>query len=161
MIISKNMFFTFLSTVVLSATITVILLCAACSASRDRVADGYFTAETAGYDAHGWKEFVSLYINNGRIITVEYNAKNASGFIKSWDMDYMRRMNAEDGTYPNMYTRTYALALLNRQNPGRIDALSGATDSWRSFKLLAAAAIAQAEKGDKKKALVEIPEHEE
>jgi major membrane immunogen (membrane-anchored lipoprotein) len=145
--------------VVFSVVFIAILLCAACSVSGDAYAsDGYFTAESMEYDGHGWKEFVSIYINNGRIVTVEYNAKNASGFIKSWDMDYMRRMNAEDGTYPNKYTRTYSLALLKRQNPHNIDALSGATESWHSFTLLAEAVIKQAEKGDKKTAFVIIPE---
>jgi major membrane immunogen (membrane-anchored lipoprotein) len=153
MIVSKNTF--------PALFFAVLLLCAACSASGGHVSGGYFTAEAAEYDSHGWKEFVSLYINNGKIVTVEYNAKNASGFIKSWDMDYMRNMNAEDGAYPNKYTRTYALALLNSQNPERIDALAGATDSWNSFRLLAAAAMAQAEKRDKKTALVEIPGEEE
>jgi major membrane immunogen (membrane-anchored lipoprotein) len=157
MIVSKNTFPALFS----AALFAVLLLCAACSASGGRVSGGYFTAEAAGYDSHGWKEFVSLYISNGKIVTVEYNAKNASGFIKSWDMDYMRRMSAEDGAYPNKYTRTYALALLNSQNLGRIDALAGATDSWNSFRLLAAAAMAQAERGDKKTALVEIPGQEE
>ncbi|MDR2370851.1 MAG: FMN-binding protein [Treponema sp.] len=157
MIASKNTF----PVLFPAALFAALFLCAACSASRDRVADGYFTAEAAEYDSHGWKEFVSLYMNNGRIITVEYNAKNASGFIKSWDMDYMRRMNAKDGTYPNRYTRTYALALLNRQHPGRIDALAGATESWHAFRLLAAAAMVQAEKGDKRTALVEIPGQKE
>jgi major membrane immunogen (membrane-anchored lipoprotein) len=111
--------------------------------------DGYYTAEMTGFDDHGWKEFISIHINNGRLDTVEYNARNAGGFIKSWDPEYMRHMNAIDGTYPNEYTRTYATALLASQNPGSIDALSGATNSYHTFVLLANAVLEQARAGAK------------
>jgi major membrane immunogen (membrane-anchored lipoprotein) len=121
------------------------------------MADGYYTAAAASFDKHGWKEFVSIFVNNNRIVTVEYNARNESGFIKSWDIIYTRTMNAVNGIYPNKYTRIYASALLNRQDPGRIDALTGATDSWKIFQILAAAAIDHARAGDKKVAQVEIP----
>jgi major membrane immunogen (membrane-anchored lipoprotein) len=126
------------------------------AARSSGLADGYYTAEVASFDAYGWKEFVSIYVNNNKIATVEYNAKNESGFIKSWDMDYMRVMNAADGTYPNKYTRAYSVSLLNRQDPHRIDALAGATYSYITFRLLAAAAIAQARAGDKNVALVDL-----
>ena len=119
--------------------------------------DGYYTAETRGFDLYGWKEIVSIYVNNNKIVTVEYKAENASGFIKSWDMDYMRTMNAASGTYPNKYSRIYAADLLETQNPAKVDALTGATESFFVFRLLAEAAIARARAGDKEVALVDIP----
>jgi major membrane immunogen (membrane-anchored lipoprotein) len=127
----------------------------------DRTPDGYYTAEAASFDSHGWKEFVSLCLINNRIVTVEYNAKNSSGFIKSWDPEYMRHMNAVDGTYPNEYVRAYTTALLEKQDPDRVDLVSGATESYHSFKILAREALAQARLGDKQIAFVEIPESEE
>ncbi|MDR1930419.1 MAG: FMN-binding protein [Treponema sp.] len=122
----------------------------------NRIPDGYYVAEAAFFDSQGWKEYVSLYMVNGRIVTVEYNAKNSSGFIKSWDPDYMRLMNAVSKTYPNQYVRTYATALLDLQDPDKVDALSGATESHRTFTILAKAAIAQAKTGNKRTALVDI-----
>jgi major membrane immunogen (membrane-anchored lipoprotein) len=139
----------------------IVLSCSGCPQDSSRLSDGYYTAELASFDAHGWKEYLSIYINNNKIITVEYNAKNASGFIKSWDMDYMRRMNAADGTYPNQYTRTYSVALVNRQDPAKVDVITGATDSYFTFRLLAEAAIAQARAGDRRVAFVELPGTEE
>lgn len=111
--------------------------------------DGFYTAEMSDYDDFGWKEYVTLYITNDTIITVDYNAKNASGFIKSWDMEYMRVMNASDKTYPNKYTREYAEALLKRQNPEDIDAITGATHSHVTFQALTHAAMEQAKSGNK------------
>jgi major membrane immunogen (membrane-anchored lipoprotein) len=129
--------------------IAVLLLGCDSNLGNNGFADGYYTAEMTDFDDHGWKEFLSIHINNGRIDTVEYNARNAGGFIKSWDPEYMRLMNAIDGTYPNEYTRIYATALLTSQNPDSIDAISGATNSYHTFILLANAVLEQARAGAK------------
>lgn len=131
-----------------------------CSRAATEIQDGYYSAQAAEFDAHGWKEYITICVRDNRIVTVEYDARNSSGFIKSWDMDYMRLMNAADGTYPNEYTRIYSESLLNRQNPQEVDAVTGATHSYHTFQLLAEAAITQAKNGDKNIAFVEIPLYE-
>ncbi|MDR3349305.1 MAG: FMN-binding protein [Acidaminococcales bacterium] len=136
--------------------IAAALLSFACAPQAAGMQDGYYMAEAAAFDLHGWKEFVAIYVSNNKIITVEYNAKNASGFIKSWDTEYMRVMNQSDGNYPNKYTRHYSARLLEMQDPGNIYAVSGATHSHASFQLLAKAAIAQAQAGDKQVAFVDL-----
>ena len=109
--------------------------------------DGYYTAQ-AGEFSHGWKEYITILVKGGEIISVEYNAENASGFIKSWDNAYMQTMLHSNGTYPNEYTRYYASQLLEGQGEGNIDAISGATSSHESFQKLAQAVLEQARKGD-------------
>lgn len=133
----------------------VLLLLAGCGQTGTEMQDGYYTAEMAAFDDYGWKEFLTIYVRDTKIVTVEYNAKNASGLIKSWDMDYMREMDAVDGTYPNEYTRIYADALLSRQDPERVDAVAGATHSHHTFQQLAQAVIARAKAGDNSIAYVE------
>ena len=90
--------------------------------------DGYYTAVMSEY-SHGWKEFVNICVMDNKIVSVEYNARNKAGFIKSWDGVYMRNMNAVQGTYPNHYTRTYAGRLLDSQGKKEIDLLAGASSS--------------------------------
>lgn len=141
----------------LMAILSIAALLSACSQKTSEMQDGYYSAEMASYDAYGWKEFITIYVSDNNIVTVEYNAKNSSGFIKSWDMNYMRTMAAECGTYPNEYTRAYAVSLINWQDTAEVDAVSGATHSHITFRLLAEAAIAQAKAGDKQVALVEQP----
>ena len=109
--------------------------------------DGYYTAQMSQF-SHGWKEYITIMVKGGSIVSVEYNAENPSGFIKSWDNAYMQNMLHTSGTYPNEYTRFYAAQLLERQEADRIDALSGATSSYGSFQKLAAAVLEQARKGD-------------
>jgi major membrane immunogen (membrane-anchored lipoprotein) len=120
--------------------------------------DGYYTAEASSFDAQGWKEFLVIYVHNGKIVTVEFNARNSSGFIRSWDMEYMREMKARRGDYPTKYTRGYATALLNRQSPEGVFPLPGGEDLHLSFKLLSEAAIARAKAGNPQTALVALPE---
>ena len=118
----------------------------ACSSGTE-LQDGYYTAQ-AGEFSHGWKEYITILVKGGEIISVEYNAENASGFIKSWDNAYMQTMLHSNGTYPNEYTRYYANQLLEGQGEGKIDAISGATSSHESFQKLAQAVLEQARKGD-------------
>lgn len=135
----------------------LVALLSACARGKATVMqDGYYTAEAAEFDDYGWKEYLTIYISNDKIVTVEYNAYNASGFIKSWDMDYMRTMNAISGTYPNKYAREYAADLLNKQNPAQVDCITGATSSYNTFRQLAAAVIERAENGDHSVAFVTI-----
>ena len=109
--------------------------------------DGYYTAQAAQF-SHGWREYITIMVKGGSIVSVEYNAENASGFIKSWDNAYMQNMYHVNGTYPNEYTRYYAGQLLEDQGDESIDLLTGATSSGNSFKKLSAAVLEQARQGD-------------
>lgn len=116
--------------------------------------DGYYTAQASDYN-FGWKEYITIMVKGGSIVSVEYNAENPSGFIKSWDNAYMQTMLHTNGTYPNEYTRYYAGQLLESQGKGEIDAITGASSSHGSFQKLAAAVLEQAKKGDSEIAVVD------
>ena len=125
--------------------------------SKTELQDGYYTAQAAQF-SHGWKEYITIMVKGGSIVSVEYNAENASGFIKSWDNAYMQNMLHTNGTYPNEYTRYYAGQLLEGQGNGGIDVLSGASSSWGSFQKLAEAVLEQAKQGDSGIAVVDTSE---
>ena len=141
--------------------VTVLLLFAllavpltACGTAQEGLQDGYYTAQDAQFN-FGWKEYINIIVKGGRIVSVEYNAENLSGFIKSWDSNYMQNMLHANGTYPNEYTRYYASQLQEQQGEGTIDALTGATSSYNSFQKLSAAVVAQAQLGDSSIVLVD------
>ena len=140
--------------------VRILLLCMcmgllAVSCKKDEgLKDGYYTAEMSDY-SHGWKEYVTICVMEDKIVSVEYNAENASGFIKSWDIAYMKNMNSIQGTYPNKYTREYASQLLENQSADGIDAVSGASSSGGNFVRLAAAVLETAQMGDSTVAIVE------
>ena len=124
-----------IAAVLLSTLLTASLL-SACG-SQTKLQDGYYTAQASEF-SHGWKEYITILVTDGSIISVEYNAENASGFIKSWDNAYMQTMLHANGTYPNEYT----------QGKGNIDAITGASSSHGSFQILSQAVLEQAQKGD-------------
>lgn len=139
-------------TILLSLLLTAPLL-TACGGPA-ALQDGYYTAQAAEFD-YGWKEYITILVKGGSIISVEYNAENASGFIKSWDNAYMQAMLHAQGTYPNEYTRYYAGQLLEEQSGDSIDALTGATSSHASFQMLARAVLEQARRGDSSTVVVD------
>ena len=124
----------------------LVLPLTACS-EKTELQDGYYTAQAKDF-SHGWKEYITIMVKGGSIVSVEYNAENASGFIKSWDNAYMQTMLHSNVTYPNEYTRYYANQLLEGRRDDDIDALSGATSSYGSFQKLSEAVLEQARKGD-------------
>lgn len=137
----------------IALTLAGMMLFTACG-EQEGMQDGYYTAQASEF-SHGWKEYITIMVKGGSIVSVEYNAENASGFIKSWDNAYMQNMLNVTGTYPNEYTRYYAGQLLEGQGEGKIDALTGATSSYGSFQQLEAAVIEQAMKGDSSIAIVD------
>ena len=122
--------------------------------NKNELQDGYYTAQAASFN-YGWKEYITIMVKGGSIVSVEYNAENPSGFIKSWDNAYMQTMLHSNGTYPNEYTRVYAGQLLEGQQDYGIEAISGASSSAGSFEKLAAAVLEQARKGDSRIAYVD------
>lgn len=139
---------------IMTILLTVVILFSFSGCTKEQeLKDGYYTAHMEGFAGFGWQEFVTICVNNGEIVTVEYNATTPTGFIKSWDTAYMRVMNPTYGTYPNRYTREYAAQLLEKQSAD-IDAISGATESGENFKLLVEALLEKARAGDSSVAVV-------
>lgn len=116
--------------------------------------DGYYTAEMAEF-SNGWKEYLVIQVSHGNIVSAEFNAKNASGFIKAWDNSYMETMIAIQGTYPNKYTREYVQQLLEQQTDIQVDVVTGASTSGANFVKLVNAVLEQAAKGDSETVIVE------
>ena len=120
--------------------------------------DGYYTAEAAEFDSQGWKEFLTIYVCDGRIASAQYNSRNLKGFLRSWDMADKRRSALTTGTNQSKYGRAYTVALLNRQDPAQVTPIPGAAQAHPRFQRLAEAAITKARKGDQRVAFVSFEE---
>ncbi len=139
--------------------LTASLLLGGCS-SQSKMKDGFYTAEMSDY-SFGWKEYVCIMVKNNKIVSVEFNAKNPSGYIKAWDNNYMGTMLHSNGTYPNEYTRYYASELIEQQANIKVDTLTGATSSGNNFAKLSKAVVDQAKKGDSQTVIVKSETNEE
>ena len=133
----------------LLCALLLLALLPGCSPDGASMHNGYYSARADSFGKDGWKDFLTLYVHNNRIVTVEYNARNVSGLVMSWDVLYLSRLKAAMGLHPNQIIREYANELLNRQNPALIRRIRRDTRFYDSFTTLAAVAIAQAKAGDK------------
>ena len=133
--------------ILLLCVLFAMTFCGCGEKKTEGMQDGTYTAQMSDF-SFGWKEYVTIAVKNGNITTTEYNAENASGFIKSWDNVYMNNMKSVAGTYPNEYTRYYAAQLTGQSTLPEIDTLSGASSSGGNFKKLAQSVVEQAIKGD-------------
>lgn len=140
--------------------LVLVLALTGCGEQQTGMQDGSYTAQMSDY-SHGWREYVTITVKNGEIVTAEYNAENPSGFIKSWDNAYMNNMKSVTGTYPNEYTRYYAAQLAGQTEAPEIELLAGATSSGTNFQKLSAAVVGQAMKGDSTIAVVQAEENHE
>lgn len=87
----------------------------------------------ASESSRGWKEYVAILVKGGRIFSGEYYAENASGFVESWDY---------------AHTRYYAAPRVKGQGEIRIDVITGAFSSHRTFRVFSQAFLVQV-RGDR------------
>jgi major membrane immunogen (membrane-anchored lipoprotein) len=125
-----------------------VIFIASCQIQSSKLYDGYYTAMSADYNEDGWKEYITIYVKSGVIRTIEYNAQNSSGLLRSWDMDYIGIRHQRTGTSPNHYARLYASSLITLQDPDRIQPIIGGRKTHAIFITLAKAAIEQSRKSD-------------
>ena len=118
--------------------------------------DGYYSAAAESFNREGWKAFITIYVRNDKIVTAEYNARNASGLILSWDVQSLRQLKTKMRIHPSRVVREYTQDLLNKQSPENIRCIPGDNYIYDSFMQLAAAAIAKAHSGDRSLAKVHL-----
>lgn len=142
-----------------SLILIAMLLCLSGCGSKDKMKDGFYTAEMSDF-SHGWKEYLCIMVKNDKIVYAEFNAKDPSGYIKAWDNAYMKNMAPISGTYPNEYTRAYVAQLIETQNPDKVDMVTGASTSGGNFAKLSVAVIKQAKEGNSEVTIVEAEPEE-
>jgi major membrane immunogen (membrane-anchored lipoprotein) len=137
--------------------IVAAALLAGCQEDGSPLHDGFFTAQASNFKSDGWKEYLTIYVSNGQITIVEYDAVNLSGFRRSWDMDYQLEANTRHGPKAAKCYLAYQSALLTLQDASRIQTLAGAKRMHQIFTALAEGAIARSRDNDKSIAYVKLP----
>lgn len=104
--------------------------------------DGTFTGASP-YDAFDYKHEVTLKVEEGRIVEVDYNEIHKDGMGKEEDEVYCEEMSVT-GTTPAVAYPIYEEELLRTQNMMDIDAVSGATYSLYRFRYAVTVALMKA-----------------
>jgi major membrane immunogen (membrane-anchored lipoprotein) len=107
--------------------------------------DGVFEAESI-VDDYDYKHAISLEVKNERIVSIHYDEQKKDGHGKRGDEEYCKEMKKGSGASPAEVYPQYEQALLESQDLGEIDAISGATYSLYRFKTTAIRALMKASK---------------
>lgn len=117
--------------------------------------DGTYRAEYKDFDDHGWKDYVSITVSDGKITEVDYDSVNDDGKKKSEDEAYREQMEPVSKTYPAKFYKELEDQLVDKQDLKKVDAVAGATNSSNDFKVLGMEALKAAKSGKTDTAVVE------
>ncbi|WP_062353695.1 extracellular electron transfer flavoprotein PplA [Bacillus kwashiorkori] len=117
-------------------------------ANTSPLKDGVYKLTEKNLDANGWKTYLNITVEGGKITQVDYNNLNAEGKLKTDDEGYQKAMSEKVNIGPKEYIPRLSEALVEKQDPLAISVISGATHSTHTFKLYAQQLINAAQKGD-------------
>jgi major membrane immunogen (membrane-anchored lipoprotein) len=143
---------------ILASLSCLTLVTPGCESQEGALKDGYYTAAASDFNADGWKDYLTIYVKNGSIVTAEYNAYNATGLLRSWDTDYLKSIRKPGSQSPNHYPRQYCSFLVAVQNPSRVQTIDGGRKTHEIFVALAKAALDYSRLGKNAIAEVSLPE---
>lgn len=118
--------------------------------------DGTYKAEYDKFDERGWKATVTVEVKDGKVTKADFTSVNQENKQKRDDEGYNKSMEEKSKTSPKKYEGELAKKLVEKQDPSKVDVVTGATHSTDDFKKLATAALENAKKGDTATAKVEL-----
>ncbi|SHF56346.1 Major membrane immunogen, membrane-anchored lipoprotein [Caldanaerobius fijiensis DSM 17918] len=125
-------------------TTAVLTGCSSKSASSGTYKDGTYKAEQSTFDSHGWKGQIEITVKDGKITNVIYNEVNKDGVLKRNDQQYAEKMKAKNNITPKEVDEKLQQELIDKQDPAKVDTVTGATESSKTFKELATEALKNA-----------------
>ena len=127
-----------------------------CAFEKSNYVDGVYRAEDAEF-SYGYKEFVEITIQDGKIASVVADAIKEDGrTLKSQDAEYRKNYEGTGNTTtPDVFYPSLSMQLEKKKRVDKVETVAGATRSSGNFKRLAAAALANAENGTQETAVVE------
>ncbi len=127
--------------------------------ARGNLKTGIYKVAYDQADFRGWKAFFSMQVDEtGEVKTVKYDYEGKNGVNKTQDAGYNRAMKNKNGLGPESYCPRFEKSLIIYQDPAKVDAITGATHSYHTFKDFSTAAFAAAARGDTTPISVKQPE---
>jgi len=110
--------------------------------------DGTYTLEESDFDENGWKVFMEVTVEDGKITSSNYNYENADGQLKTDDEEYQEMMKDKTGVGPQEFVKQLNDNLVATQDAQLVDIVTGATHSSEAFLNYAQQLIQAAQNGD-------------
>lgn len=103
--------------------------------------DDSYSASNEGFDEQGRQGEISITYSDNKIASVEYTEVNKQGNKKEEDESFQTQMKSETGVSWNEAVKQLEEQLVEEQDYGKVDAVTGATHTSENFKTLAQQAI--------------------
>lgn len=110
--------------------------------------DGTYTLEETDFDENGWKVFIEMTVDDGKITSSKYNYEDADGQLKTEDEDYQEMMKDKTGVGPQEFVKQLNDELVATGDAQLVDIVTGATHSSEAFVNYAQQLIQAAQKGN-------------
>ena len=134
---------------VLALVLTLAMaLCVFVGCGGSKLTDGTYRAEDAEADKRGWTEFAEIVVENGKIVSANFDSINGEGVLKSQDESYKQSMLGKGGiTHPGEFYDALEEQYMQKQDSTKMDTIAGATTSSDNITLLLAEIEAQIKAG--------------
>lgn len=109
--------------------------------------DGTYRLEEQNVDENGWKVFIEITVEEGKIKASDYNYTDADGQLKTDDESYQEMMKDKSGVGPQEFVKQLNEGLVATQDAQLIDVVTGATHSSEAFINYAQQLIQAAQNG--------------
>jgi len=109
--------------------------------------DGVYSLSEKNY-SNNYRTVLSITVADGKITAVDYDYVDENGAKKSENEDYQKMMSEKTGVGPKDFIPQLANSLVETQDAGSVEVVTGATHSSHAFKMYAAQLINAAQKGD-------------
>ena len=136
----------FLYCIAVLSVAVIIFLFSGCN-GQAKLQDGEYTVRMKEAE-HGWVDYLTITVSDGRIITVDYDGLDEKGNRKSEDEAYRTAMEPVAGTYPADFCPKLEKMLIGETDTSGIEKVTGATTSSNNFKRLAEKVLELARTGD-------------
>jgi major membrane immunogen (membrane-anchored lipoprotein) len=93
-------------------------------------------------DKYGYKAKIQITFENGRISKVDYDEFDKDGKSKKADEKYAKNMKAKSKVSPAEAITKLVDGLMTKQDPAKVDAVTGATELFTRFVTLAKQVLA-------------------
>ena len=135
---------------ILSLILTLSLLVGCATKPKGAVVykNGNYEVSFNKQDKNGWLGQVKVKIVNEKIISVDFNYKNAvTGELITNDDAHAKLMYAATKTTPAKASKQLTDGLIKTQDITKVDTITGATTTTSDFKTLSTVALDNAKKG--------------
>lgn len=110
--------------------------------------DGTYSLEEKDFDDNGWKVSMEITVEDGKIVSSNYDYTNEGGQLKSEDNEYQEMMTEVVGIGPKEFVKNLNDNLVATQNAQDVDIVTGATSSSETFINYAQQLVQTAQQGE-------------